>query len=297
MDLHYKQEIQVGLLVIVAMAILIFGLIWLSGRSIGGGGVVTFEVTFTSIQGVSTGDPVQISGVRVGRVAKVEIEDVDQVMVMLAVRSEFRPRVDALVEAKSLDFLGAKFINYRPGIGAELSEGAGVVGTVETDLAATANALADRASGLMIAGQEFLSPEFTAQVQSTMAAAERALNVVARVEGAGILDATMEAIVALRGAAIRLDSTLANPAIGESVSQLDEVMEGLREMSEGLALVTMSLGSIMQKIDEGKGSIGMAINDSTLHQDIHEVLQSLNELLKDIRENPGRYGPRSIKLF
>ena len=98
MDLHYKQELQVGLLVIVATAILIFGLIWLSGRSIGGGSVVTFDVTFTSIQGVSTGDPVQISGVRVGRVAKVEIEDVDQVVVMLEVRNKFRPRVDAVVE-------------------------------------------------------------------------------------------------------------------------------------------------------------------------------------------------------
>ncbi len=78
---------------------------------------------------------------------------------------------------------------------------------------------------------------------------------------------------------------------------MDEVVEGLKEMTEGLAVVTTALGSVMQKIDDGQGSIGMAINDSTLHQDMHEVLVSLRELLDDIRENPARYGPKSIKIF
>ncbi len=78
---------------------------------------------------------------------------------------------------------------------------------------------------------------------------------------------------------------------------MDEVVEGLKEMTDGLAVVSTALGSVMQKIDEGQGSIGMAINDSTLHQDMHEVLVSLRELLDDIRENPGRYGPKSIKIF
>ena len=78
---------------------------------------------------------------------------------------------------------------------------------------------------------------------------------------------------------------------------MDEIAEGLQEMTDGLAVVTTSLGSVMQKIDQGEGSIGRAINDTTLHQDMHEVLVSLRELLDDIRENPGRYGPRAIKLF
>ena len=90
---------------------------------------------------------------------------------------------------------------------------------------------------------------------------------------------------------------MANPAIEKSVSQLDEITQGMLEMTEGLALLTTSLGSVMQKIDEGEGSLGLAINDPTLHDDMSAVLQALKELLDDIRENPGRYGPRSIKLF
>ena len=297
MDLHYRQELQVGLLVIVAATMLIIGLIWLSGRSLGGG-AAKFEVRFASIQGLSSGDPVHISGVRVGRVAGHDIEGVDQIIVRLEVRREFRPRSDARVSVKSLDFLGAKFIDYRPGTSGDfIEDGVVLDGLGEEDIASVATDLAGDMAELVGRGQDLLSPDMVEQVHATLAAAERALDVVARVGTGGMVDEATAMLTSLRSAAARLDSTLGNPAIQESLAQMDEVVEGLKEMTEGLAVVTTALGSVMQKIDDGQGSIGMAINDSTLHQDMHEVLVSLRELLDDIRENPARYGPKSIKIF
>lgn len=297
MDLHYKQELQVGFLVIVAATVLIAGLIWLSGRSFGGG-AAKFEVRFASIQGLSSGDPVHISGVRVGRVAGVDIEGVDRILVRLEVRRDFRPRSDAQIAVKSLDFLGAKFIDYRPGTSGDFVEdGVVLEGLGEEDIASVATDLAGDMAELVGRGQDLLSPDMVQQVQATLVAAERALDVVARVGTGDLVEDATAMLTSLRSAAARLDSTLGNPAIQESLSQMDEVVEGLKEMTEGLAVVTTALGSVMQKIDDGQGSIGMAINDSTLHQDMHEVLVSLRELLDDIRENPGRYGPKSIKIF
>ena len=37
------------------------------------------------------------------------------------------------------------------------------------------------------------------------------------------------------------------------------------------------------------GSIGKLLSDKTIHDDLHEVLVSLRQLLDDIRERPGRY--------
>ncbi len=298
MDLHYKQELQVGFLVIVAGIMLIAGMVWLSGRSFGGG-AVTFDVRFESIQGLSSGDPVHLSGVRVGRVAGVRIDRDDlNVVVRIEVANAFRPREDAVVSVKALDFLGAKYIDYEPGTSTQfLDEGVTLEGLGEDDIAATATGLASDASALIERGQAMMSPEMVAQVRSTLEAAERALDVVARVGRTEVVDGAVQAIAALQRAASRLDSTLSNPAIEESLAQMDEIAVGLREMTDGLSVVTTSLGSVMQKIDAGEGAIGRAVNDSTLHQDLHEVLVSLRELLDDIRENPGRYGPRSIKLF
>jgi len=297
MDLHYKQELQVGFLVIVAMTMVIVGLIWLSGRSFGAG-VAKFDVRFATIQGVSSGDPVHISGVRVGRVAGVDIEAVDRIVVRLEVRRDFRPRTDAQVTVRSLDFLGAKFIDYRPGTsGGFIEDGFVLEGLGEDDIASVATDLAGDMSELVGRGTDLLSPDMKGQVQATLAAAERALDVVARVNADDLVEEATAMLTSLKSAAARLDSTLGNPAIQKSLAQMDEVVEGLKEMTEGLAVVTTALGSVMQKIDDGQGSIGMAINDSTIHQDMHEVLVSLRELLDDVRENPGRYGPKSIKIF
>jgi phospholipid/cholesterol/gamma-HCH transport system substrate-binding protein len=170
-------------------------------------------------------------------------------------------------------------------------------GLGEEDIASVAADLAGNMSELVGRGQDLLSPDMVEQVQATLAAAERALDVVSQVGTGGLVEEATAMLTSLKSAAARLDSTLGNPAIQESLSQMDEVVEGLQEMTEGLALVTTALGSVMQKIDSGQGSIGMAINDSTLHQDMHEVLVSLRGLLDDIRENPGRYVPRAIKIF
>jgi len=295
MDLHYRQELQVGFFVIAALALLVFGLVWLSGRSLAGS---SFDVRFSNVQGVTKGDPVQVSGVQVGRVANVRLRGVGEVILSLEVDPSVQPKSDASASVRSLDFLGAKFIEYHPGVSdTPLAAGAVVTGTEQEDLAGMATDLASSADALLNSSRGFFSEEMSDQIRHTMEAAERGLNVMARVgDGPMISDAT-QAITTLKSAVSRLDSLLANPAIGESVSQLDEITEGVREMTEGLGLVATSLASLLTKVDTSDGTIGLLLNERTLHDDLHDLLQSMRALLDDIRENPGRYGPRSIKLF
>lgn len=298
MDLHYKQELQVGFLVTVALVLLIGGLIWLSGASVGGRGRTTFGVRFENVQGVTVGDPVQVSGVTVGRVAGIALEDVGRVRMLLEVSNRVRPRTDARATVRSLDFLGAKYVEYQPGTAEQFLEEGGVIeGSQEADLAASAGDLAEDVRALVANGRAFLSPEMAAQVRRTLAALERAVAVTTGTGDGTLMSDASAVLLSLGSSARRLDSLLANPDLSRSLSQLDEVTESLREMTEGLALITTSLGSVLAKADSGQGSIGLALNDSTLHHDLHEVLVSLRKLLDDIRENPGRYGPRSIKLF
>lgn len=115
MDLAYKQELKVGLLVIAAVAVFSLGLLWLSGRTIGPTRTVIVPVRFTNVSGLRPGDPVQTSGVKVGRVANVVLQGVGDVMVYLEVNRAQRPRVDAQALVASADFFGAKYIDYVPG--------------------------------------------------------------------------------------------------------------------------------------------------------------------------------------
>ena len=93
----------------------------------------------------------------------------------------------------------------------------------------------------------------------------------------------------LADAAVRVDSLVANPALERSVNQLDEVTTSLGEMADGLAGATNALSRILEGMERGDGSLGLALSDTALYHNTNEVLVALRRLLDDIRERPGRY--------
>ena len=296
MDLYYKQEITVGVMVLTALAIMFGGLLWLTGGSLTGRGMTTVKVRFESVSGLNQGDPVQISGVTVGRVSKVRLQRVGSVMAELQIREEVRPRLDAGAEVRSLDFLGSKFVAYSPGMAERyLDPDSAIVGINETELAESAVALAEEATRTLSRAQAIMSEDVVEQVKSTMAAAERALNVVADVGEGPIVDDITASLRSVRNAAASLDSIISDPAIKESVRQFDEITEGVREMTEGLAAVTQQMALLVEQVRSPDGSIGKVLTDTTLYNDMHEVLESLRKLLDDVRERPGRYV--NVKVF
>jgi phospholipid/cholesterol/gamma-HCH transport system substrate-binding protein len=289
MDLYYKQEVSVGLLVMVAVAAFFAGLMWLTGRSFGASNV-EMSAQFLDVGTLTVGDPVRISGVRIGRVAGTMLEDAGRVLVTLEVMERFRPKVDAKVSIKSLDFLGAKYIDYSPGSSSTyLEDGQTIVGTTTGDIADAAAGLTDEAADVLIGAQRLLTEQMADEVQQTLAAAQRALNAVAQVGESQLADNAQASLLALQQVAVRLDSTLANPAIDESLSQLDELTENVTEMAEGLAGATMALSAMLQQVSDTSGTIGKLLTDQTIHTDLHELLGSLTKLLDDVRERPGRY--------
>jgi phospholipid/cholesterol/gamma-HCH transport system substrate-binding protein len=296
MDLTYKQELKVGALVMVGLAVFTLGLMWLSGKTIGPASTVIVPVRFTNVAGLRPGDPVQTSGVKVGRVANVVLEGVGNVMVYLEVDRARRPHVDAQAMVASADFFGAKFIDYIPGSAAEfLREGQVISGTREVPVTEAAANLTTRASDALQGVQTLLSQRTAEDIHRTLVAVERTLGVISKIGEGPTVAETQQTLQAVQRLAIRLDSTFAKPDLRKSLDQLDEVAQSLKEMTDGLSQATTALGSILGKIDRGEGVIGKAVNDSTLHGDLHEVLVSLRKLLDDMRERPGRYV--NIKVF
>ncbi len=289
MDLYYKQEITVGLLVIVAIAGFFGGLMWLTGRSFNTGRM-DVHAMFEEIGTLTEGDPVQISGYIVGTVAAIELQGQGQVNLRLEVDGRFRPKVDAEVAIRSLDFLGSKYVEYSPGTASSfLDEGEVLTGTGSVDFAEVATNITDEAVEVLIGAQRILSERMTEDLHSTLAAVREALTVVSRVADGPLIADARGSFQALERVASRLDTTLANPAITESISQLDELTENVTEMAQGFAGAAMALNTMLERMSDTTGSIGKLLADTTIHSDLHELLVSLRKLLDDIRDNPGRY--------
>jgi phospholipid/cholesterol/gamma-HCH transport system substrate-binding protein len=295
MDLHYKQEVSVGLLVVAGLAVMIGGLTYLSGKSIFGSRTMTFGVQLTNVAGLVQGDPVQISGVRVGRVAGIRLRGVENVVAYLEVHRSARPKVDAKVFVRPLDAFGAMFVDYYPGQGPEeLAEGQTIQGQRDLPLTELASSMAADATGILQGAGALLSTRTADDLHATLVAAQQALNVIAQLGSGPLGRDAQEAVASLASAASRLDSTLASPDLARAVAQLDEVTESLNEMVVGLGDATRGLAAIMAKIEGDSGSLGRMVNDTAMYAEVVGLTKSLRLLLDDMRERPQRYFSLSV---
>jgi phospholipid/cholesterol/gamma-HCH transport system substrate-binding protein len=296
MDLHYRQEVSVGLMVIAATALFAAGLAWLSGKHIGPAHTVTVPVQFTDVLGLQQGNPVQTSGVKVGRVESVVLEDMGRVMVYLSVESEYRPHTDARAQVASLDIMGAKYVDYYPGKEPQLlAPKQSITGAREMALAEGAAGLAQRATEAIAAAQSIFSQRTADDIHATMNAATRALDMATKIGTGPQLEQAVAAVHSLQVIATRLDSIIGNPSIKKSVDQVDELTTSLNALAHGMVTTNQSLASLLKKIDDGKGTLGRAANDTTLYHDLHETMVKMQMLIDDIQKNPHRY--INVKVF
>jgi phospholipid/cholesterol/gamma-HCH transport system substrate-binding protein len=56
----------------------------------------------------------------------------------------------------------------------------------------------------------------------------------------------------------------------------------------------VQLNDVMKKINEGKGSMGLLVNDQRLYNQLDSATVSLDALLKDFKAHPGHYVQFSV---
>jgi phospholipid/cholesterol/gamma-HCH transport system substrate-binding protein len=63
----------------------------------------------------------------------------------------------------------------------------------------------------------------------------------------------------------------------------------IAETLENLQKTTEDLSETLIKINEGEGTLGLLVNDSTLYRNLEKASKDLDHLILDVKENPGRY--------
>ncbi|MBN2359284.1 MAG: MCE family protein [Deltaproteobacteria bacterium] len=113
-DYSRRQEISVGLFVLIAIA----GLVYLSFR-IGGGKpaqAVHYDLVFDSALGLQRDNVVTVAGVRVGLVDEISVDD-GRARVRIAVAPDLVLYPDATAAVRARTLLGEKYVDLVPGKG------------------------------------------------------------------------------------------------------------------------------------------------------------------------------------
>ena len=75
----------------------------------------------------------------------------------------------------------------------------------------------------------------------------------------------------------------------QAAADLRSVMQAARENQVSLFRVVQQADSLMTKLQQGNGTLGMLATDSTLYRETTKTMVQFRELLTDIQQHPKKY--------
>jgi phospholipid/cholesterol/gamma-HCH transport system substrate-binding protein len=292
MNSSRSTEVKVGIGVIVAAIVLVAGVMWL-GEFRFSRKYANYTVYFTEVGGLGEGDPVTVSGLEMGKVELIELE-ARGVRADLLIEEAAVLREDLSVEIRSIGLMGEKYIYISPGTsGAVIPPGTVIDGDYKADIPEIVAGMGDIMDDMKAASQSLRRIVQGMEGESTLGESLAKLNEVSD-----------EILMVLKENRTDIRSTTKNL---KSVSQdLSEVVGGKKEdmkksidafsrAAGRLDTLTVSLKDLVRSVEEGEGTLGMLIKEKKLHEQMEATLQSLNDLIADIKAHPERY--ITIEIF
>jgi len=275
-----RLEVIVGFVALSAIALLIFGMLWLNRIEVGRHKYLV-AVAFEDAGGLRPGDPVTVSGLEKGKVKDIELNrHKPGVIARLQLDSEVKLKRDARFWLLDASMMGDKRIAIDPGSAPEpldtdsIPIGLRSPGLIETtvklgNLAQEAGELLERLK------RELATPE---NVRSLGQAVRH------------ITQATeqLNQMAAENRIALRETARDVNRLISPNRGKLDSTIQSL-------ARASAALDSISRKINSGQGTAGKLVNDQELYEDLRKTNKDIQALITDIRANPKKY--LTVKVF
>ncbi len=295
----FTKEMMIGACVLIALAILFFGIEYLKGVSIFRPSNYYYAV-YTDVKGLEVSAPVMVNGYKIGQVDNVELmyDRPGNVLVSMSLDKKFRIPVNskALIESSLLGTASVKIEMargsefYTPGDTIPAGIASGMMDQVSEQLLPGVSGMMPKLDSIFtninnITGNEALLQSFKniEELTATLNSTAKALNATVRTlpSTVGSVNGVISSVDSLVADLNRVTSEIANAPI-------DSTLNNFNRISADLAAITGQL-------QDPNSTVGALLNDSGLYDNLTKASQSLDSLLVDIRKNPKRY--ISIKLL
>ncbi|MBF0424265.1 MAG: outer membrane lipid asymmetry maintenance protein MlaD [Magnetococcales bacterium] len=111
-----KLELAVGLFVLTGVLALAWLSIKMARMELVGGSFKTIQTHFTSVAGLRSGAAVEISGVEVGRVKRIDLDTRQfDALVTLHIRHDVPIQEDAIASVRTKGLIGDRYVKITPG--------------------------------------------------------------------------------------------------------------------------------------------------------------------------------------
>ncbi len=285
------QNTVVGAFVVVALAVLVGGVYFLK-ETVPGRATDAYFARFDQVSTLQTGDPVKVNGVKAGRVTSIELEG-RGVRVGFSVERGIRLPEDSEVRIQNIGLMGERQLGIAMGKAERFAgPGATFEGKLDAGIAeamgAAGEALAE-AQALVRSVRAAVDgtvgkPEFAERVNALLASAE---GIAARLDrlAADIDPQVREGARALRATGKTVEDFVARqmPRLDRMAEDGAEAAARARALAERGERAAQSLEEILAKLNDGRGTAGALLNDTTLHRDLAAAVRSADSLFRSMR--------------
>lgn len=287
-----RSEIQVGVMVLVALAILLWGVTWLKEFSIARKQRV-WMVHFEQTGGLAQSDEVQVNGLRKGDVQKVDLVG-DGVLVHLALASDLTLTHDCIVSVRNVGLMGEKviFVTWKT-TGVPYTARDTIPGVYEKGLPEVMASLGPAVGTVSM---------LTSQLQSIAIELNRHGDIAQSMKNLRVASEQMRLAVEENRTALR--QTLANfqsasqtakSLTTDREAQLRTAMDHFAASAQKLDRLSGRIDSLGASLQQGRGTLGKLVKDDRVYEDTRATLAELKALIADVKANPKKY--LTVKIF
>ena len=288
-----RTEIEVGVTVLVALAVLIWGVTWLKEFSIQRK-VRVWYVSFPQSGGLGPADEVQVNGIRKGEVRSMRLVG-DHVVVDLALSSEIQLTHHSRVSIRNVGLMGEKVIAVDlKQSGEPYSPRDTIPGIYEQGLSEVSASLGDAMGAITELADQLRSVTEVLSKSGDLAATLKNFRQtsedlkLAVAENRTLLKSTVENFSAASQTTKRLTADR-EADLKHALEDFASAADKMDRLAGRLDSLRAALQSVTGKLDSGTGTLGKLVNDDKLYQDVSAATANIKALIEDIKANPKKY--------
>ena len=311
--MHFKitREFKIGLAFLVTLAAFYWGVNFLKGVDIFSNSRKIYAV-YPKINGLMRSNPVTINGLNVGKVSKITFtNDTSKFLVVeMSITHDVPISKNSLAQIYSSDLLGSKAVEIILGNSKDFVKSgdtlhSGAKASLEDEVSRQVLPLKLKAESLMGSFDTLLTvfnQVMNEQTRDNLIKSFASIrNTIKHLE---VTTSTIDTIVLNQKGRMseiitNIESITRN--IKNNNQQITNAINNVSKMTDTLAATNLSktisttqralqnFEQITDKINKGKGSLGMLVNNDSLYNQLEGSSRNLNLLLQDLKAHPSKY--------
>lgn len=293
------EKLRLGIFVILGTALLVFGAYVIGNKQNMFGNTFTIHTVFKNVNGLEKGNNVRYSGISVGTVKDIVMENDSTIDVVMIIQDKMLKHIknDAIATIGSDGLVGSMIVNIVPGngLGAMIKSGDQIISYSRIgaeDMMSTLNVTSENAALL------------TADLLKVTAALIKGEGTLGRLLNDTLMAQNLEqTILNLKLASANANNTLEevnrfvnaanseNSVVGvllrDSLAGLEikQIIHNLESTSDRMQNLTANLDTVVNGISEGKGALNYLTKDTVLVQRLEATMKSIEEGTARFNEN------------